>query len=133
MTTIQIRSIGNYLEVNEQGYLQSRADAANITGDWRKAVELLINVYLKAWGQDVHSIYVRGSLAKGVAIKSVSDIDSFAVLRPDKVQTVSYDEFGVWAREAESEIQRVFPFVAGVEVGLEWLCTKSLQKVIKTR
>lgn len=119
MTTIQIRRIGNYLEVDEQGYLQSRADAANITGDWHKAVELLVNAYLKAWGEDVHSIYIRGSLAKGVAVKGVSDIDSFAVSKPDKVQPVSYDAFGVWAHETEKMVQQAFPFVAGVEVGLE--------------
>ncbi len=49
----------------------------------------------------------------------MSDIDSFAVLRPGEAQTASYDEFGVWAEKIEQDMQKAFPFVAGVEVGLE--------------
>lgn len=80
---------------------------------------MLVDAYLKRWGEDIHSIYVRGSLAKGLAVEGVSDIDSFAVLMPGKVQRESYDEFGVWAEDVEQNIQEAFSFVAGVEFGLE--------------
>lgn len=119
MTSVQVSRIGSYLEVDEHGYLQSRADAANIKGDWQLAVQLLVDAYLETWGENIHSIYVRGSLAKGLAVEGVSDIDSFAVLLPGKVQTESYDEFGIWAEKVEKRVQKTFPFVAGVELGLE--------------
>jgi uncharacterized protein len=119
MIFIQVRRIGSYLEVDEHGYLQSRADAATIKGDWRLAVQMLVDAYLETWGKNIHSIYVRGSLAKGLAVEGISDIDSFAVLMPGEVQTVSYDEFSVWAEKVEKGVQETFPFVAGIEFGLE--------------
>lgn len=118
-SSIPIRRIGSYLELDEHGYLQSRADAANVKGEWLRAVRMLVNAYLERWGENIHSIYVRGSLVKGLAVEGVSDIDSFAVLMPGKVQTESYDEFGVWAEEIKQNIQKALPFVAGVEFGLE--------------
>ena len=119
MTSIPVKRIGSYLELDEHGYLQSRADATKLKGEWLRAVQMLVDAYLERWSKDIHSIYVRGSLAKGLAVKGVSDIDSFAVLMPGKVQTESYDEFGVWAEGVEQNIQKAFPFVAGVEFGLE--------------
>lgn len=66
-----------------------------------------------------HSQHLRSRLAKGLAVEGISDIDSFAVLMPGEVQTVSYDEFGVWAQKVEKGVQEAFPFVTGVEFGLE--------------
>ena len=117
MTAIQ--RIGSYLELDEHGFLQSRADAANISGGWLRAVRMLTDAYLEKWDRDIHSVYVRGSLAKGLAVEGVSDIDSLAVLLPGKVQTESYDEFGVWAEKVEESVQETFSFVTGVEFGLE--------------
>lgn len=115
---IQIKRIGNYLEVDEYGRLQSRADAANIGSDWQPAVEMLVSAYTERWGKSIHSIYVRGSLAKGLAVKDVSDIDSFAVLESGKALP-SYEQVGPWAHETEARIREAYPFVSGVEVGLE--------------
>lgn len=80
---------------------------------------MLVDSYLEMWDKTIHSIYVRGSLAKGLAIDGISDIDSFAVLMPGEVQTLSYDQFGAWAQKVEQNIQEAFPFVAGVEFDLE--------------
>lgn len=119
MTFVQIRRIGSYLSVDDRGYIQSQATAANITGDWLMASQLLVKAYVETWGEAIHSVYIRGSLAKGLAVAGVSDIDSFAVLAPEQVQTAFYETFGNWAQEVESTIQKAFPFVAGVELGLE--------------
>ncbi len=115
---MDIGRIGKYQEVDEQGFLQSVGDAANIQGVWLKAVQILERAYLERWS-NVHSLYIRGSLAKGTPIEYVSDIDSFAVMEPGWDNTVTYDEVRVWAEEVERDIRSAFPFVTGVEVGLE--------------
>ncbi len=115
----QIKRIGSYLETDEQGHLQPIADAANIARDWQPAVEMLVQAYRGRWEGAVHSIYVRGSLPKGLALPDVSDIDSFAVLQQGHEQTESYDVFAGWAKDVERCIRQAFPFVAGVELGLE--------------
>ena len=116
---MQIKRIGNYLETDEQGFLQSRADAANVTGLWRAAVEAVEQAYLEKWPTSIHSVYVRGSIAKGLAVEGTSDIDSFAVLKPGLEQEFSYEAVKVWAETVEQDVKEKFPFVTGVEVGLE--------------
>lgn len=77
MTPKPIRRIGAYLVADEDGYLPSPAGTA-IAAPWSAAVESLVAAYLAEWGQDLHSIYVRGSVARGLALVGVSDLDSFA-------------------------------------------------------
>ena len=115
---MEIKRLGTYQEVDAQGYLQSVGDAANIQGVWLEAAQMLERAYLERWSS-VHSIYVRGSVAKGTPVKHISDIDSFAVMEPDWDGAVTYDELKIWAEEVERAIQSAFPFVAGIEVGLE--------------
>ena len=79
---------------------------------------MLVNAYKERWGDGVHSVYIRGSLAKGLAVKDVSDIDSRAVLRPGEALP-TYEQVGAWAHETEAKIREAYPFVTGVEVGLE--------------
>ncbi len=119
MAPTAVKRIGNYLETDEQGFLQSRADAANVTGAWRAAVEAVGQAYREKWSTGIHSIYVRGSIAKGLAVEGTSDVDSLAVLKPSYEQIFSYDEFGIWAKAVERRVQEKFPFVTGVEFGLE--------------
>ena len=119
MTRGTIKRIGNYLETDEQGFLQSRADAANVTGPWRAAVEEVKKAYLEQWPTSIHSIYVRGSIAKGLAVEGTSDIDSFAVLKPGCEQELSYEAVKAWAEALEKTICEDFSFVTGVEISLE--------------
>ena len=119
VTRVEIKRIGNYLETDEQGFLQSRADPANVTDPWRAAVEAVTSAYLENWPTSIHSIYVRGSIAKGLAVAGTSDVDSFALLKPGCEQEFSYEAVKAWAETVEQNVKEKFPFVTGVEVGLE--------------
>ena len=116
---MEIKRIGSYLETDEQDFLQSRAAAANITGSWLAVVEAVKKAYLENWPTSIHSIYVRGSIAKGLAVAGTADIDSFAVLKPGCGQEFSYKAVKVWAETVEQDVKEKFPFVTGVEIGLE--------------
>ena len=115
---MSIKRIGKYQEVDAQGYLQGVGDVSNIRGKWLEAADALKGAYLERW-PDIHSLYIRGSLAKGTPVENVSDIDSFAVMKPSWDGAVTYDEVRLWAEEVERRIRAAFPFVAGVELGLE--------------
>ena len=119
MASTEIKRIGSYLETDKQGFLQSRADAANITGSWLAVVEAVKSAYLEKFPDNIHSIYIRGSLVKGLAVEGTSDVDSFAVLKTGFEQTLSYEAFKAWAETVEQDVQAMFPFVTGVELGLE--------------
>ena len=88
-------------------------------GEWSEAVEVLKDAYLERWGDAVHSIYIRGSVAKGLAVKGISDLDSFAVMQPRWDNTVTHEALEAWMEKVEGVIQTTFPFVESIEVGLE--------------
>lgn len=115
---MELKRIGSYIETDEQGFLQSQADAQNINVAWLPAVEAVKWVYLGSWRDDIHSIYIRGSLAKGLAIEDTSDIDSFAVLEPGCRSPVVPEAFDAYATTVEQQVQQEWPFVAGVELGV---------------
>ena len=109
----EIRRLGEFLEVDEDGYLKKRADVSNVRGRWLEAVKATREAYVSSWGDALHSIYVRGSVANGLAVDNVSDLDSFAVFREG-----GFDEPAVeaWLEEAEKDLGTRFPHVAGFEL-----------------
>lgn len=116
MECIPIQRLGSYLEADEQGVLLGGSADAVIREPWAAAVEALVRRYVAAWGNDLHSVYVRGSVAKGCAVEGTSDVDTLAVLRPDASGEEGGESVDAWASAVEAEIQGAFPFVAGVEV-----------------
>lgn len=116
MTDRSPRRIGVYLEADADGYLQCVAKDRPVQVPWDAAVTVLVRWYQAALGERLHSVYVRGSVAKGMAIEGVSDLDSFAVLT-QSAAALGPVSFGAWAGEVETEFIRKFPFVARVEIG----------------
>ena len=116
---MKIERIGNYFHVDERGYLIDNCNINNNRSHWLAVIEAVKEVYLTTWN-DIHSIYLRGSIAKGIAIDGVSDIDSFAVLKPGFEFTDILDRAKVeaWAIESETKLLARFPFVTGLEVVL---------------
>lgn len=108
-----IRRLGKYVEVDERGYLEKVADASNIEGRWSGAVEAAKRAYLDRWGEALHSIYVRGSVANGCAIEGVSDLDCVGVFEEGEFDGSEVD---AWATEAEKALETRFPFVSGFEL-----------------
>lgn len=109
----KIKRLGGYLEADEHGYLKKRADVSNIRGRWLEAVEATREVYVSGWGDALHSVYVRGSVANGFAVENVSDLDSFAVFREGRFDGPSAE---TWEERAARDLQERFPFVAGFEL-----------------
>lgn len=82
-----IREIGSFLPVDDEGRLLRVGDAAKIPADWQLAVDACIQTYRERLGARLHSVYVRGSVARGEPVAGVSDLDTFAVVtdpRPER-------------------------------------------------
>jgi len=117
---MEVKRIGSYQETDEHGYLTKLADTSKLQPEWHKATKTLQDAYLDKFGDAVHSIYVRGSIAKGQAVEGVSDLDSFAVVHEglDPAKMHGQDVFREWALGLEEDLKVSYPFVAGVEVDL---------------
>ena len=116
---MEIERLGNYQEVDERGYLVSLAGALSIQPEWAEVLSAVREAYLDKWRDAIHSIYIRGSVAKGCALRAVSDIDSFAVTVKGKdPSAVNREDFRAWTLDLEKRVQTAYPYVAGVETGL---------------
>ena len=107
----KIQKIGSFLVIDNEGYIVNTVSATNIQPEWREAVNFVINEYRKNYGEALHSVYLRGSVAKGGAIKGISDIDTFAIVNKSK-EGVDRD----WTGDFRERFNRKFPFINGVEL-----------------
>lgn len=117
MSSVRPLRIGAYVQADEAGVLPTRASGLHIDDPWATPVEQIAKRYLGEWGPELHSVYIRGSVARNLAIPSVSDIDSFGVLNPGAVVT-DYCRLSTWLETVKREVEENFPFVAGGEVDL---------------
>src|SRR4051812_34428418 len=71
---------GEFLKINKAGFLENDLKIENIKHPWNLLVEDLITACKENNKSNLHSIYLRGSVASGKAIENASDLDSFIVV-----------------------------------------------------
>jgi hypothetical protein len=102
---IQPRRIGRFLTVDEFGHVQPDVAIGRVGGTWKPLVEFVVQSLMKRRG--VRSVYVRGSIPRGLAIENVSDADY-----------IYFSEFDY--DSADSDLQEAakadFPFISGLEL-----------------
>ena len=77
----EIKPIGGYIYPDSDGYLVNPTSTSNISRKWLELTETLTEAYITAYSDNLHSIYIRGSVAQGTMISDVSDLDSFCLVR----------------------------------------------------
>jgi predicted nucleotidyltransferase len=106
-----ILPLGRVFETDAEGFLVNPASPDKIVPPWKEAVEAIKEAYLSHLGEAVHSIYVRGTVARGEAKEGVSDIDTFAVTtkKPEAIDRS-------WVGAAQKTLKARFPFAEGIEI-----------------
>ena len=107
-----ILPIGDVLPVDAEGYLVNPSRYELIVPPWSDVVATVKAAYLQHVGAKMHSLYIRGSVAKGTAISGVSDIDTFAVVRGD-AQAIDRS----WIAVFQQRMAVQYPFQTGIETG----------------
>jgi hypothetical protein len=111
---VPIRNIGSYFELDAEGFVINPTSLDKIQEDWKPALGEVVESYKKVYGDALTTVYIRGSVAKGTAIKYISDIDSFAYA------TLTDEEISLeWTDAAEKEIIEKYPFIQGVELSVD--------------
>jgi hypothetical protein len=105
---IPIQPVGGFHPMDAEGRLLNDAGANRIAYPWRHVVDASIEALRDFEGENLLSVFVRGSVAQGTARFGVSDVDMVGVTRaaPARVD--------VGARELLLEAR--FPFCTGVEL-----------------
>lgn len=113
---IEPRRIGRYLSIDEHGYVIPDVAADLVGAVWEPLVAFMRNALIER--KAVRSVYLRGSIARGLAVENVSDAD-FIYL--------SEANFDSADAELDRAVQEKFPFVKGLE--LSRLDRSTLDKV----
>ncbi len=106
---------GRIWEVDEQGFLIPDARLEHIRSPFKAVVDDVIDAYIQNIGQDIHSIYITGSVPRGLAIEGQSDLDAIAVLEYyTDPELVMQD----WVSSTEADICAKHPCVSDVQMDI---------------
>ncbi|WP_125612451.1 nucleotidyltransferase domain-containing protein [Specibacter cremeus] len=114
--TLQLLDVGGLWPLDADGFILNDAAPSKILPPYGAAIEESVRVYRRHVGQDLHSVYVRGSVARGRAVPGVSDLDCFAVTRRS-----SGGQDDSWLAAAGVRIANLTPLVTDVQLEL-WPC-----------
>ena len=56
---VKIKPVGSYFEVDKDGYLVNPASIDNIPKEWKPAVDDVIQIYRKQFGNKLKNVYIR--------------------------------------------------------------------------
>ena len=110
--TIKIQAIGSFFQNDPEGFVINPASRKNIPEKWHPVIEAVKNHYIKQEKENLHSLYLRGSLVRGQAIDHVSDIDFFAVVKGGNFR---WEEIPS-ANELNKNLVQKYPFVEEIEM-----------------
>ncbi|MCA0970796.1 nucleotidyltransferase [Halobacillus litoralis] len=108
----EIKEIGSLCTLDDHGYIINESDSGKINARFQEAIQLLTDRCLAALPNDIHSLYLRGSVPKGLDMEGVSDVDFIAVTYKDP-EELDLD----WVEETEQFIDQKFSFINGVDLG----------------
>jgi hypothetical protein len=108
---LEIREIGKFHKLDSEGYILNSAIYPIVQKEYEGPIRLAIEGLLEKYSKNIHSIYLRGSIAKGIAVHGVSDID-FILL----VQSAFTEEDNLFLYKIlDKQIGESFSFVNGME------------------
>lgn len=105
---IEPKPCGSFLDIDDHGYVIKKASFDLIQSAWSPLVNDVVQAYKTFFGSNLHSVWLRGSVAKGQAEDGVADLDSFGyVMKPCD----SLDQFDQTVLDLEPR----YPFCTGIE------------------
>jgi hypothetical protein len=109
---IQILKTGKLFKPNKDGNLVNEASIGKIRPPWKSAVEAVKESYIHNLGDLLHSVYIRGTVARGKAVEEISDVDSTAVV----LKVADFDP--TWFQVEQRKLKNQFQFVSKFEFSL---------------
>ncbi|MEM7427665.1 MAG: nucleotidyltransferase domain-containing protein [Pseudomonadota bacterium] len=105
------KRIGRYWRLDCRGCILNDADASLIGPAFEAAVDEAVSACRNNLGPNLHSVYLRGSIPRGLALPGISDMDIIALA---SAPTDSEDQ--AWIQTTEREIFGRHPQLTGVQI-----------------
>ncbi len=111
----EIKPIGRFYETDASGCLINESSVDHIEKPWSKAVGTSAERCIEHFRERLQSLYLRGSVPRGLAVDGASDID-FVVLLYDEAEFGPMDQ--EWASITSEDLKEEFPFATDVEFAI---------------
>jgi predicted nucleotidyltransferase len=108
----EILPLGRFYETDGQGCLINESRVSSIQAPWLAAVDDAKERCIRHFSDRLQSLYLRGSVPRGLAVEGVSDIDFVVLLRDD---AKAADDDREWAASAREELKKLHPFASDIE------------------
>ncbi|WP_336883107.1 nucleotidyltransferase [Priestia koreensis] len=112
----QVKHIGRFCQTDDHGFIMNDSSTANINNEFQQVVDAVLETYRLYLGNELHSVYVRGSVPRGLGIVNVSDIDTIAILNK-RVEDIDLG----WRDKVEQELNDKYKCVKGVELSFYYI------------
>lgn len=109
MNKIKLQKHGSFLELDQDGNVIPIDTSLALQDGWDDLVAKTIQFYKSQLEDNLHSVYIRGSVAKAQAVNHVSDLDSFAIVH--EPSEIDFDDVSF-----HEEMQILFPFCDHLEL-----------------
>ena len=134
---IVIQPIGNYLSQDEDGFIINGFSLDMINHKWRTVLDIMKSGFVENLGENLHSIYVRGSVARDLAIDGISNLDMFALVKPSFSKEKIRWQVADFQVDIAKNIKEKYDFVSDVEIMLatykEGFSDSNLAMIVKTQ
>lgn len=108
---MEIKTIGKFHQIDENGFIQNCCILPIVQEEYNIVISDIISALNNNLKELIHSIYIRGSVAKGIAIHHISDIDTIIIANRKLSATEQATK-----RTIYDTIATKYPFVNGIEL-----------------
>ncbi|MBO1581653.1 nucleotidyltransferase [Bacillus sp. XF8] len=106
-----IKKIGRFCPVDGTGYIINDSHINNIQPVFLRVIQEVKDICFRLLQDDLHSIYIRGSVPRGIGIKGIADIDTIILVRKDP-KKIDLE----WIESVEQQLLQKFDCISGVEL-----------------
>jgi len=108
---VQIKKIGHFCANDDKGFIINEAKNEKVDPVYFDLIKKVVQVYKDQLGSSLHSVYIRGSIPRGLGICGVSDLDTICITN------IEINELELkWVSKAEEQLNKAFSCVNGVEL-----------------
>ena len=106
-----IKKIGRFCFTDDEGYIINDAHIEKVQPIFMEVIQETKNTCSKMLQNNLHSVYIRGSIPRGIAMEGIADIDLIILLRKNpKLIDLS------WRKKLEHQSLQKFNCISGVEL-----------------
>jgi len=116
MNKVKLSKIGGFFPMDKEGFIVNPTSKDKIKDHWINIIADIIEQYRIKYRNEVHSIYLRGSVAQGLDIENLSDLDMFALIYDKNNNYISWKNVS-WAKQFQKKLQSKYDLQSQIDLG----------------